>query len=592
MTANPLPPDDNTPDDPLGIDPELIKELDAKSKEIVDEAVAAGNIGALLDPEQIFPSPGNPMGVARRLLKDWTHDGLTTLLHWRGAWMQWQITHWVEVEEGTIRAKVYSRLEKAVYLVTLKPEKKTQESTEKKTLADLAAPWLPNRRKVGDVMEAMKGCVHLNESVDTPSCLRAPHVQPANELVACTNGLLHVGTRKLLELTPAYFNRVSVPFNYDPDAPQPTRWLGFLDQVWPDDRDSTLALQEFFGYVISGRTDLQKILLMIGPPRSGRGTIARVLTALIGRGHTAAPTLASLATNFGLAPLLGKPLAIVGDARLGRGGKDSSAVVERLLSISGEDMLTIDRKFREQWTGKLPTRFVILSNELPRFGDASGAIAHRFIVLSMVESFLGKENTKLTGELLAELPGILRWALDGLDRLTRQSFTTPKSSDDAIRELEDLVSPVSAFVRDECERGPQYDVEAKKLYAAWKEWCEANGHRVTASHVFGGDLRAVIPGLRRFQPHGQSRHYAGLRLRSTARNGSVGVSGVSPVSAAIPETPETPETPSDLLQPLQESENGLGPQTHCRTCGTELRSQLQARGTCGPCYFEATGWAQ
>jgi putative DNA primase/helicase len=193
---------------------------------------------------------------------------------------------------------------------------------------------------------------------------------------------------------------------------------------------------------------------------------------------------------------------------------------------------------------------------------------------------------------LAELPGILRWALDGLDRLTRQSFTTPKSSDDAIRELEDLVSPVSAFVRDECERGPQYDVEAKKLYAAWKEWCEANGHRVTASHVFGGDLRAVIPGLRRFQPHGQPRHYAGLRLRSTARNESGGVSGVSPVSAAIPETPETPETPSDLLQPLQESENGLGPQTHCRTCGTELRSQLQARGTCGPCYLKTTGWAQ
>jgi hypothetical protein len=69
MTANPLPPDD-TPDDPLGIDPELIKELDAKSKEIIDEAVAAGTLAELLDPEQIFPSPGNPMGVARRLLKD------------------------------------------------------------------------------------------------------------------------------------------------------------------------------------------------------------------------------------------------------------------------------------------------------------------------------------------------------------------------------------------------------------------------------------------------------------------------------------------------------------------------------------------
>ena len=40
--------------------------------------------------------------------------------------------------------------------------------------------------------------------------------------------------------------------------------------------------------------------------------------------------------------------------------------VERLLSISGEDTLTIDRKYRDPWTGRLPTRFMILTNELPQ----------------------------------------------------------------------------------------------------------------------------------------------------------------------------------------------------------------------------------
>ena len=92
-----------------------------------------------------------------------------------------------------------------------------------------------------------------------------------------------------------------------------------------------------------------------------------LLAALVGKGNAAGPTLASLGTNFGLAPLLGKPLALVSDARLG--GSDVHQIVERLLSISGEDMLTIDRKYREPWTGKLPSRFLILSNELPRFGD-------------------------------------------------------------------------------------------------------------------------------------------------------------------------------------------------------------------------------
>jgi putative DNA primase/helicase len=43
--------------------------------------------------------------------------------------------------------------------------------------------------------------------------------------------------------------------------------------------------------------------------------------------------------------------------------------------LSGEDMLTIDRKYKEPWTGKLPSRILIISNELPQLGDASGAIA-------------------------------------------------------------------------------------------------------------------------------------------------------------------------------------------------------------------------
>src|SRR5262249_25859962 len=124
------------------------------------------------------------------------------------------------------------------------------------------------------------------------------------------------------------------------------------------------------------------------------------------------PTLASLGTQFGLSPLLGKPLAIVSDARLG--GGNVHQVVERLLTVSGEDMIDVDRKFRDPWTGKLPTRFMILSNELPRFGDASGAIAARFIVLQQTRSWLGKEDPHLTGALLGELPGILGWALDGL----------------------------------------------------------------------------------------------------------------------------------------------------------------------------------
>src|SRR6516165_7424462 len=110
--------------------------------------------------------------------------------------------------------------------------------------------------------------------------------------------------------------------------------------------------------------------------------------------------------RVGLAPLISKRVAIISDARLA-GRTDQHAIAERLLSISGEDTITVDRKFREARTGRLQTRFVILSNELPRLADASGALAGRFIVLVLVNSFYGREDLGLFDRLIAELPGIL-----------------------------------------------------------------------------------------------------------------------------------------------------------------------------------------
>jgi putative DNA primase/helicase len=318
-------------------------------------------------------------------------------------------------------------------------------------------------------------------------------------LVACANGLLDVARRELIPHTPSYFNEIAVPFDYEPDALDPTGWLKFLDDLWPDDPDSVKLLQQWFGYVLSGDTSQQKMFGLLGPVRSGKGTICRVLKGLVGARNVTAPTLSSFGQNFGLQDLIGKPVAIIGDVRLG--GGEQAAVVERLLSISGEDTITLDRKYRDPWTGQLPTRIMFVSNELPRFGDASGAIATRVLLLETTESWLGKEDIGLTARLLPELPGILNWALDGLDALTAVGqFTEPQSSVDARTALADLVSPVSAFVRECCVRGPHEEVVIDELFRAWKDWAELNGHKPGSTQMFGRNIRAVIPGLRRYQP--------------------------------------------------------------------------------------------
>ena len=342
--------------------------------------------------------------------------------------------------------------------------------------------------------------------------------------MACANGLLDVGRRELLSHDPRYFNATSVPFAYDPGALPPARWLRFLDDLWGDDSASIDALGEWFGYVISGRTDLHKILLVVGPTRAGKGVICRVLGALVGAANVAGPTLNSLNGDFGLAPLLGKTLAVVSDARLARG---AHVVVERLLSISGEDVLTVNRKYRDQWTGQLPSRLMLCSNELPQLGDASMAITGRFLPLLLTRSWYGQEDPTIGPDVIAgELPGVLNWSLDGLERLTRSGqFTRPSEADDAIRELQDLASPVAAFVRSCCVRGPDQWVSVDEIYKAWREWAEDNGHTKTSKQTFGRDLRAALAGrlkVARVGPRGaQYRAYFRIGLRRGGGDGDV-----------------------------------------------------------------------
>lgn len=451
-----------------------------------------------------LPAPSNPMAVARRILPDWQNeDGQMVCRRWRGSWMQWSRTHWREVDEEQIRAGMYERLEHAIFLV---PGKGDQMEPRE---------WAPTKPKISNLLDALGSITLLPADVDAPAWLdrRGQDTSEWGPIVACTNGLLRIRDRELLPHTPDFFNHVSVPFAYDPEATAP-EWHRFLADLWPDAPDAIAALQEWFGYVLSGRTDQQKILLMVGPSRSGKGTIARVMKKLVGKNNLAGPTLAGLGTNFGMATLIGKPLAVISDARLS--GNDSQ-VVERLLTISGEDTIDIDRKYRAVWTGKLPTRLMMLSNELPNFGDSSGVIARRFIVLNFTRSWLGQEDSTLLDRLVAELPGILNWALDGLARLQRtRRITEPTASQDAVTTMQDTASPTTAFIRERCATGPACTIPVDNLWAIWREWAEDNGVKPGSKQVFGRNLQSAIPQLTLTRPRdGESRvrTYTGITVR-------------------------------------------------------------------------------
>ncbi len=139
------------------------------------------------------------------------------------------------------------------------------------------------------------------------------------------------------------------------------------------------------------------------------------------------------------------------------------------------------------------------------------------IVLRLTKSFVGHEDTELTDKLRGEMSAILLWAIAGWQRLRdRGRFVQPAAGRGLAAEMKDLSSPVGMFIREMCLTGPQYRVACDDIYAAWCEWCRANGRdHFGTKQTLGRDLRAVLPELgdsRSRDGDSRIRFYEGLGL--------------------------------------------------------------------------------
>lgn len=444
------------------------------------------------DPTELILNPNDPMPSARTFVaRLYMSGGLPTLKHQEGVFYAWQpdTNVYAEMTTAQVKGELYPFLEKAKHwIMTGKGPRKVD--------------FEPTKAKVENVTDALRA-VAILPNVSIPCWLEElPKAPEPTDMLACKNGLLYIPTRKLIPGTPVFFALNGAALDFNPTASTPEKWLAFLRELWGEDDESISTLQELFGYCLSAQTKQQKIAMLVGPRRGGKGTIGRVLRALCGERNYCAPTLSSLGQQFGLAVLIGKSVAVISDARVS-GRTDTAMLTERLLSISGEDTISVPRKFLSDWTGKLSTRFILLTNEVPRVVDASGALASRFLVLTLKKSFLGKENPELFESFLPELPGILNWALAGLDRLNeRKRFKQPKSSDQLIERLADLSSPVSAFIRDEgYDKSPRARIICADLFSHWRTWCSTNGITETGTiQSFSRDLHAIMPWVEVRQP--------------------------------------------------------------------------------------------
>jgi P4 family phage/plasmid primase-like protien len=381
----------------------------------------------------------------------------------------------------------------------------------------------PRGREQGEILDAVRDLTLIEpaDGASPPFWRSGEGVEDPASLISMANGLLHPATGRLLPPDRDLFTLSHHEIQFDEDCAPPVHFLRFLGTVWPEDKGEIALLQEWIGLLLTADTSFQKLLLLIGPPRAGKSTIASVVMELVGPRNTTVTDLHGLTEAFGLEPLIDKTLISVPDARFS-GGKDAPRAVSRLNAISGEDRVQANRKGRQPWVGVLRGRFMMVTNEAPKLIDNAGALAGRIVPLVFENSFVGREDWGLMAALREELPEIFHWALRGYQRLKaaqsagqHPAFTQPPSSLEQAAALRDQMSPISGFVDEYLDVVNGAFCPNATLKALYEKWCGEQGQ------TYIPPLKELVRQLNAFSP---------LIKKGQTRTGGRGVNGIRPKS--------------------------------------------------------------
>jgi P4 family phage/plasmid primase-like protien len=336
-------------------------------------------------------------------------------------------------------------------------------------------------------------------------------------IINVKNGLLDIFAKKLIPHTPEFVSLIQYPVVYDPEAKAPT-WEACLKDwmAGPECEEKTRLLKQFSGYVLSSSMFYDRALFMVGDGGNGKSTFIDTIAMVIGPQATAHIDLEGLYGQFGMQGLVGKRLNIIEEVA---GNYYQSNKLKKL--ISGEQV-TIDIKYKPQFTFRPQAKFVFSVNLLPRVDDTSTATERRICAVTFRNNYRKNPNFKLRssmGLLAQELSGILNWMIEGAQDLAREgNFIITEEQTQMLNEYREENSSVEGFLSECVMLDPESSVDVPDLYAEYKKWSQSDGGRkVKANITFTKEVKAYGAKNDRFgfrpRQHGSDEaKFVGIKL--------------------------------------------------------------------------------
>jgi len=247
--------------------------------------------------------------------------------------------------------------------------------------------------------------------------------------------------------SPKILSSVRIPIKYDPSA----LCKSFEDGVFQiiNDHENVMLLQEFFGLCLT-RKGYEKAIILYGPKaRNGKTQLQNILRGLVGPKNYSGLSLAQFENTHQIMELKDKTVNV--SAELSSRYLVDDSILKRVIT---QDIISGSYKHKPEVSFVPSAKLIFSVNELPMTSDKTAGFKDRLLIIKCDQRFDGVGRSfvmHIWKTWIPELPGILNWALIGLQNLTKRSYFADNKNTISERHLFNLENNSAAeFLHEMC----------------------------------------------------------------------------------------------------------------------------------------------
>lgn len=334
------------------------------------------------------------------------------------------------------------------------------------------------------------------------------------DVLNVANGTLDLRTGRLSPHSSSRLLTKLAPIDFDPNAEAPT-WEKFLATALPD-VEVREYLRRAVGYSLTGRTDEHCLIVCHGTGANGKSTALETIREAMGEreyANSASPDLLLAKKQDRhqeeLADLRGARFVTTVEI-----GENRAWDEARVKWLTGGDTISARKMYGDRFSFQPTHKLWVATNHKPRARGTDHGFWRRIHLVPFTVTIPEAERDRnLRAQLRTELPGILRWAVEGTLEWRRIGLKPPAAVRAATEDYRSGEDVLAAFIDECCIPNPGAFVTVANIYEAYKQWAENAGEFVLTKRAFGEAL-GERTAIERQRGTGGVWRYNGVGLKS------------------------------------------------------------------------------